>query len=190
MDIHLSYRPFLRLWAFVVLLLIVYNAAGHAVVFTAIRYTVRQEVKALLKKGVPESDLHVLSIPLSVEHSASSSFQRIHDGEFRYKGRLYDIVRREMRGDTTVYYCINDTAEEQLFADLDEHVRSALPSSNAAKSTSPLAALKLVIKEAMAPSGISHIWPHTSRLMAATELHKYYAVTPDIPTPPPRRGVS
>ena len=168
------------------LLLLVYNSAGHAIVFTALRYTVRQEIKALLKQGVPEGELHVLIIPKSVEFDPNSSFQRIHEGEFRYEGKMYDIVRRELRGDTTVYYCVNDVQEEKLFADLDEQIRSALPSSTAAKSTSSIAALKLVIKEAIACTGFRAMPPCRPYLPTRTGLHSFQAISPEIPTPPPR----
>lgn len=185
MDKASAYRPLRRFWAVVLLLLLLYNSAGQAVVFTALRYTVRLEVKAFLKRGVPESELIVLSIPQPEEHNRAV-FQRIHEGEFRYKGSLYDIVRKDIRGSTTVYYCINDTAEEQLFANLDERVRTALPSSSAAQSTSPIAALKLVIKEALIPASPIHFIPCYRRPFAGAFVCRAYTITLDIPTPPPR----
>lgn len=174
-----------RGFALAVLLLFLYNAAGYTVVFTALRHAVQKEVKAMLKRGVPESDLHVLVIPQSVERDPQSSFRRIHDGEFRYRGRMYDIVRKDIRGDTTVYYCINDIEEEQLFARLDDHVRSHLPNSAAAGNTSARSALKLVVRQAIPPVAVVSILPSSSVPPPAEPCAYPTTVDTDIPTPPP-----
>lgn len=39
---------------------------------------------------------------------------------------MYDVVKKEITGEKTVFACINDHQEEQLFAQLDDLVRKEL----------------------------------------------------------------
>ncbi len=45
-------------------------------------------------------------------------FQRIHQGEFRYKGKMYDIATETKYDHATVFLCLNDKKEENLFKGL------------------------------------------------------------------------
>jgi len=98
------------------------QSAGSLVIFKLQQFYVRHEIKQKLKTGVPEDELVLLQIPKTLEEHPNESFQRIHSREFRYKGHMYDIVRSEVRGDTTWYYCIADVKETELFANLDEMI--------------------------------------------------------------------
>lgn len=89
----------------------------------------RHEVKQLIKAGVPEEDQVLLKIPLSLEQTPNSTFVRKHSREFRYKGEMYDILSKELHGDTTWYTCIHDVKESELFKDLDNKVKLFLSSN-------------------------------------------------------------
>jgi hypothetical protein len=43
-----------------------------------------------------------------------------HKGEFEYKGQMYDISKREERGDTTYFYCYWDKFETLINAKLND----------------------------------------------------------------------
>ncbi len=45
-------------------------------------------------------------------------FRRIDKREIKYKGKLYDVVREISNGHTTVFYCLHDSKEENIFAGL------------------------------------------------------------------------
>lgn len=91
----------------------------------------RHEIKQLIKAGVPKEDQVLLKIPLSLEQTSNSTFVRKHSREFRYKGEMYDILHKEMHGDTTWYTCIHDVKESGLFKDLESKVRVFLSSNPA-----------------------------------------------------------
>ncbi len=82
---------------------------------------VRHEMKQRLKQGVPEELQVVLKIPFSMEEG-HPDFQRIHKGEFRYKGEMYDILKSARHGSETWYTCIHDVKESGLFKNLDRMV--------------------------------------------------------------------
>jgi hypothetical protein len=100
------------------LVLMAIQTAGPVLAFSLLQNQIRRDVRKRIKAGVSESDLVHLAIPKSLEQSPNTRFQRIHSREFRFDGRMYDIVRQEVRGDTTYYACIYDHAETALFADL------------------------------------------------------------------------
>lgn len=86
----------------------------------------RHEMKQRIKAGVPEEDHVLLKIPLALEQTPNSTFVRKHEREFRYKGEMYDILKKEVHGDTTWYTCIHDVKESGLFKDLDKQVNEFL----------------------------------------------------------------
>jgi hypothetical protein len=100
-----------------------FQAAGQLFVFKIQQYEIRQEIKEQIKAGVPEAELVLLKIPKALEEIPHPAFQRIHKREFRYDGKMYDIVRQIAHGDTTWYYCLCDEKETQLLANLDELVK-------------------------------------------------------------------
>ena len=122
------------LLAISLLLLLLFQTASYLLVFKIQQYQIRKEIKQQIKAGVPEDELVLLKIPLSLESSAhNDQFQRIHDREFRYQGEMYDIVRQEQHGDTTWYYCLWDEKESELFAQLDEQVAQQMNQNPAQK---------------------------------------------------------
>lgn len=106
----------------ILLLLLLFHPGGYFLIFKIQQYQVRREIKQRIKAGVPEQELVLLKIPRNLEEQPSQLFQRIHSGEFRYQGKMYDIVRQQEHGDTTWYYCVSDEKETVLFANLDELV--------------------------------------------------------------------
>jgi hypothetical protein len=109
--------------ATILLLFMLLQAAGYLLVFEIQKHAIRREIKQQIKAGVPEAELVLLKF---VEGKSYPAFQRVHAREFRYQGKMYDVVRQESRGDTTWYYCIADEKETQLFANLEELVERDL----------------------------------------------------------------
>ncbi|MGZ5244703.1 MAG: hypothetical protein ACXWD4_12340 [Bacteroidia bacterium] len=117
-KILLQYLP-----ACLFMAILLYSNCGYFAVYSGMQYAVKKEVKRKLKLSVPKNELHLLKIAKQVENEANVKvFQRIHDGEFRYYGEMYDIVYRETKGDTTYYHCIHDKEEEVLFAGLSQAI--------------------------------------------------------------------
>jgi hypothetical protein len=97
------------------------------------QYQIRKEIKHRIKDGIPEEDLILLKLPTYLSHRTNSGFQWIHNREFRYQGKMYDVVRRMMYGDTIWYYCLADEKETQLFVHLDELVKQELDKNSERK---------------------------------------------------------
>jgi len=51
-----------------------------------------------------------------------NDFRWIHSREFKYKGDMYDIVKKEEDDKQLIVYCINDTKEKKLEVEFDRAV--------------------------------------------------------------------
>jgi len=106
---------------FLLLGIYLYITVGYTCSFFILRYKLKKEIKKLIKSSLSEKDLEVIRIN-------KTELQNIkwkeRGKEFVYKNNMYDIVKIENRGDCTVYYCINDKKEKELFSDLDNYVNN------------------------------------------------------------------
>jgi hypothetical protein len=60
----------------------------------------------------------------------SRYFHRIDKGEFRYKGKMYDIVKEVKTNESVIFYCINDKKEEQLLSQFSEQIKNSIGSDS------------------------------------------------------------
>lgn len=71
---------------------------------------------------MPDSELSVIV----ANKDNISKIKWIDKNEFRFEGNLFDVVKvgQNQKGET-VYHCINDTQEKELFSKLDELIQNA-----------------------------------------------------------------
>lgn len=172
-----------RFVALIFLFLYLYNFAGYLAVFSVLQYRIKKEVKHRLLSALPASQLTHLSFPLQKGDDQKHSIQWIEKDEFRYEGKMYDVVRMVADDDSMHIFCVRDDQEEKLLADLGLHVRRHM---NASAEHSSLDAFKDIFKESFVPrSAVS------SRLKLVTRVHPtndglYVPFTTEVPSPPPR----
>ena len=131
-----------RVFAVLITLLFLFNLMGYYFVFSYNQYLVRSEMKSFIKAGYFEESYIVLKI-------GNSDFIRIDKGEFRYKGKLYDIVSETKSGNFTTFRCINDKNEEKLLAGFHHYFELASSQNNPVKARHAQAMLYHVIKLAL-----------------------------------------
>lgn len=102
------------------MLIFICNLTGYYTVFKILQYQVRDEVKQRIKQSVPEDEL--VLIPVSITDNNSLIWIKPNK-EFLYQEKMYDIVRREIKENQVLYYCIHDFKESKLFLALDEHIQ-------------------------------------------------------------------
>lgn len=172
-----------RYFALVFLSLYLYNIVGYLVIFSYLQYRVRCEVKQMLKASFPVHDLTTFAFQNEGLANDRYPLQWVDDHEFRYSGKMYDIVRSHISGDSTYFTCINDTQEEQLFEHLDNQVQRNMADSG---QPSKLDAFKDVFKDSLA-----RFHPLFARLVAEASVvpafyNGYISIEPDTPFLPPR----
>jgi hypothetical protein len=105
--------------AILLLLLFSFDIIGYFFVFAIQNWAIRNSIKQQIKQEIPLKNL----VLITVDEHKKSEIKWKEDGEFRYHGEMYDVVRSKTRGDGTIlYYCIADKAETQLFKQLEQYI--------------------------------------------------------------------
>jgi hypothetical protein len=95
------------------LVLFLFNSIGYYILFELSKYVIQSEMQAAIHRK--PSKLTVISV---VNTLNDRDFQRLDKKEFRYKGLMYDVVREIKTLHATVFICIHDTKESNLYAGL------------------------------------------------------------------------
>jgi hypothetical protein len=99
--------------AIVLLVVLASNLAGIFIFFEFQKWDIRNEIKQHIKQDIPDSELSIIAI----NAGNADSLEWFDETEFKYNGQLYDVVRTKITDDhQTIYYCISDTKETDLFA--------------------------------------------------------------------------
>lgn len=80
---------------------------------------------SLSHPGSLSNEIQHLTLTRAERQSAGSSFVRIDDREFRYQGKLYDIVREEWRGEVWHVWVLHDREEERHLEALAQRASQA-----------------------------------------------------------------
>lgn len=68
---------------------------------------IQHEVDELIQSGIDKKDLTLFTFT----EKEISQLNWKHSKEFEYKGEMYDIVEREKRGNSTLFWCWKDEKE-------------------------------------------------------------------------------
>ena len=112
-----------KFFSILFLFIFIFNIAGYFIVFKLMQYEARKEMKAYIKQNLNDEEMEVIVIPNNKIGTAGSGFRFVEENEFIYNDKLYDIVRKKTDGNKTIFYCINDKFEENLFSGLFEHTK-------------------------------------------------------------------
>jgi hypothetical protein len=109
-----------RMYAMLILAILLMNTAGfyvyYAVQLQQIRYEMRQVLKLL-----PDHALEVLTLSHAAYNAA-----KVEEHEVRVQGKMYDIARIAVSGDSVKVFCIHDAKEDNLVIFLAEIVSKPL----------------------------------------------------------------
>jgi hypothetical protein len=97
--------------AYLLLFLFLFNTVGYYFIFELYKYHVKKEMQTQANK-----ESGAFTIIKIADAQFDREFQRVEKKEIRYKGLLYDVIKEEQSGRTTIFYCIYDKKEENLLA--------------------------------------------------------------------------
>jgi hypothetical protein len=100
-----------RFYSGFLLLIVLAGIGGYYPLFKLEQWHLRQEVKAQIKQGLNKKDLHRVEVTL--KDQGEIIWERRGE-EFEYRGNMYDVVHADTVGQTIIYYCIDDRAENEL----------------------------------------------------------------------------
>lgn len=124
------------------------------------RYQARHQMQEQIEsaaQSLEDERVQHLTIPRAERQSPTSSFVQVEEREFRYEGKLYDVVRAEWRGDVWHVWAVHDRAEEHYLEVLDRTTKAptvegeAVPSDQRPPVLRPIALLPAVGASPPAP---------------------------------------
>lgn len=111
---------------FIILLFVfTYSFLGAGFVYNVWLLSIKQQVKSSLKAEFQEEST-IIKVPASWEEDPPKQFQWHEEHEFRYRGQMYDVIRKERHGDQVWFYCYWDKAETELLDNLSHYVDNYL----------------------------------------------------------------
>ncbi len=160
------------------------NSVGVIIVYNQIKIFHKRAIKSSIKENTFNQIVEVLAFPKSALNSSCYDIKFIDNHEFRFNGKMYDVIESWETEDTIFYKCINDSKEEQLEKSfvqyvVNNHHRQDLP---------------LPIKQIINSINIdlfcsnSEIETASSQIIWLLLQRDFDLVeqTPEIPEPPPR----
>ncbi len=123
-------------------LFLLIKIVGFFPLFKFKQWDIRRKIELAIKEKVFNEPLEKISIPS--KNVKSLKWER-EGKEFWFEGSLYDIVRSEIQGDTTHYYCINDTHETKLNHEYQAFIHKDVDTSNDS-DTSGIDFFKKIVK--------------------------------------------
>lgn len=164
---------------FPVLLLgiVLYQTVGYVVTYHLSKEYFEEEAVRANSKGALEK-LAVLS------SSAGHELIQVESSEIMYKGRLFDYSRKELRGDSIIYYGRYDSNEERWLQQ-DENQHASIQAMSLKKN------LQLEFLSLYCASAAKHLELQLNditagKLKAPVNSICNYDTISDIPVPPPQ----
>lgn len=157
------------------LLVFLLNGAGFYVYYIIQLQQIRKEMREALKL-IPDHDLEILKLTKKQFLQA-----RVEDHEVRVNGKMYDIARVKLQGETVLVYCLHDEMEDNLLAFLNEIVGKPL------KDKTPRPVLQFISLSYVLPSAFVDIFEGldtaTNNILYCFSLQTFVTAPS---SPPPR----
>jgi hypothetical protein len=138
-----------RFYAFLILFVMLFNAAGFYLYYVVKLQQIRSEMRQALK-FTPENELDVLKMTVAQFLNAKAD-----DHEVKFNGRMYDIARIITTADSVTVYGKHDEREDNLIALLDYVITAPMKGKDLSRS----AATTLIVLTFIAPVGLSLVIP-------------------------------
>ena len=158
------------------------NTVGYFIVFKVAQLEARKEIKFKIKLGIPDRELTAIEFK-------KSDLQNIHwvkeNKEFYYGNKLFDVVKKDEKVSSVVFYCIDDKQEQVLFSSLDEQVNTFITSHKPKSKSSSKKLNEHVVKIYFSNSFDFKFITSTNLVNYSISAKNYSSDFPEINSPPP-----
>ena len=114
-------------------LVFVFNSFGFIFYFLIERENVKEEATEEIENLKSHKRIEVISVSHK-DLEKGIIIQRISKKEFRYDGKMYDIVKEEMQLDKINFYCVHDEKEDKLEKEFAKNIQKNLNQKSAANT--------------------------------------------------------
>ncbi len=169
-----------KITALLITLFLFFNIGGFLFLFKLQQEIIQNKVKERISTNILDKDLTLFVIYKPDINNGSSKFIWVKEGkEFRYNGKLFDVVRLNKTNDKMYIYCRNDKEEEELFINACIFINKNLSKNHFITRSLPFYLISI----------FKTIPPLTDTEAVCGFLNNYYkSFLPRVPTPPPRQA--
>jgi len=96
-------------------LILLFSSGGLFLTFIIKQTVIRSEIRNRIKSGLPKNSLTIIKKHKN-EAEQNILLKWLREKEFSYNGKMFDVVSREIHGDSVWYYCLLDEKETGLFS--------------------------------------------------------------------------
>jgi hypothetical protein len=112
-----------RYVSLILILVVAANTTLPLLGFTLAQKAIRKEMKRFILGKVPTGNLELMQFKLSELGTNVPGLEFINESEFRYKAKMFDIVRKDTTNGLVSYYVVNDRLEEKLIEKFSTFVK-------------------------------------------------------------------
>lgn len=105
-----------KITALLISVLLLFNAAGFLLIFKIQQEIIHENVKERISNNLRnDSQLLIIIKKSDLKNGSSRIIWEKEYKEFRYKGKLYDVIKYKESDGKLYLYCWNDYQEEELY---------------------------------------------------------------------------
>lgn len=112
-----------RLLSILLISALLFNIFGYYFTFQIIQQGYKKQFRKHISCSANSENTEILVISDAEIRQHNSPFKWMEEDEFRYYGKMYDIVKSEKKGDQNIFYCVNDKNEEKLMARFENYLK-------------------------------------------------------------------
>ncbi len=132
-----------KIAAYFLLAIFLFNTMGYFIAFQAMQFQIKSHVISEINLGI-KTDAETI---ITINKNDISKIDWEESGkEMVYNNKRYDIVKSTENNNSITYYCINDTQEETLYSNLDEHINMHIATNKPTTSHSSKNLVNDVVK--------------------------------------------
>jgi hypothetical protein len=165
------------------LVIFLFNSLGYFIAFRLNQLDIHNQMRSEILGKTPDSKL----IQIYETPQNKSEIAWLEDREFSYKGGLYDVVRSEKNTNgSTIYFCLNDAKEEELFSQLGENITNQLDANKMTNGKTSQLLLKLLAFDYCSETHQLVFHFTSSTITPSAFIPAQRNIDSEITTPPPR----
>lgn len=175
-----------KIYPIILLILFIGPILGYFIYLNIQKQLVRENIKAEILGGIELDNLVTFTLDVK---EIKSKFRWIHEHEFEYQGKFYDVVKTEISGSKVIFHCFPDDKESQLQKEIDKLISQALGKNNKdKKNQQELQNLfKLFYTHDFHKNQLTR--PKDSSIKYSNSIHNYLmSIAPCPLVPPPQFG--
>lgn len=167
-----------KIIALFISLLLLFNAAGFLLIFKIQQTVIQCKVTDEIEKHLSIDNLDVIVVDKVELENGNSKLNWLKEGkEFKYNGKMYDIVSTKEIDGKLFLYCRNDSEEEELFNNICSLIKKNI--SNKHILTFHISTFVKFESKIILP-------PPIKKAVINIKQINYKGAFPSIPEPPPR----